>query len=261
MTEKTLGVRKLTAEYSLSRRLHRHLMSGIRRFDLIVPGDHLLIGLSGGKDSLALLELLGEAQRRSGGRFRVEALHVRMEGVDYRSDTAYLQAMAEAAGVPLHFRTGRMEADRRPGRTPCFLCSWQRRKILFNEAQRLGCNKLALGHHQDDILRTALMNLTFTGTFSTMPARLEMRKFHLTLVRPLCMVREDDLRAWARYRQYQPLQKLCPHEATTRRTSVEGVLDAMQQLNGEARFSLWHALEKSGALVEKAGAPMEAREL
>ena len=91
--------------------LWRHFSEGVRHFRLIGEGDHILLGLSGGKDSLALLALLGQAARRSGGRWRVTALHVRIDSVRYESDTAYLEARAAAAGVPLLVETIHVEAD------------------------------------------------------------------------------------------------------------------------------------------------------
>lgn len=244
--------KKLAPEYRLAQRVRRHFMAGIRQFGLVEAGDHLLVGLSGGKDSLALLELLGEAAKRSGGRFKVSALHVRMDNIDYRSDCSYLQEQAAAVGVELHVRTGGFEPDRNEKRSPCFLCSWHRRKLLFSFAQELGCNKIALGHHQDDILRTALMNLTFAGSFGTMPARLAMRKFPVTIVRPLCLVQEADLKAWAVLRGYRPIDKVCPYDKSSNRTDIQQVFDGMEALNPEFRYNLWHALLKEGKLVDDA---------
>lgn len=242
--------RKLTPEYRLSHRVREAMMKGIRRYELVEKGDHILLGLSGGKDSLALLELLGEAAQRSGERFRVTALHVRMTNIDYESDTSYLEAQCAAVGVPLLVHEAAFEADRNARRTPCFLCSWTRRKVLFDVAQRLGCNKVALGHHQDDILRTALMNLTFAGSFATMPVRLALQKMPLTIIRPLCLVHEADLRDYAALCGFQPLKKVCPHDGASNRTAIASVMEAMEHLNAEARYSLWHALEKAGRLVE-----------
>lgn len=244
--------RKLTPSYKAEQRIRRAFSTGIRSFNLIEQGDHILLGLSGGKDSLALLHLLSDAMRRSGGKFQVSALHVRMDNINYRTDCTYLQEQADMAGVPLYIGNGRFDPDRNERRSPCFLCSWHRRKLLFAKARELGCNKIALGHHQDDILRTALMNLTFSGSFSTMPARLSMRKFAMTIIRPLCMVHEADLKIWADANGYRPIEKECPYDKASNRTTIGRVFEEMEALNVEARYSLWHALIKSGKLIDEA---------
>ncbi len=242
--------RKLSEQYKVEKRVRRCFAKAIRQFGLIEAGDHILIGLSGGKDSLAMLELLGDAMKRSQEPFRVSALHVRVSGVDYRTDTAYLHGMAAAYGIPFYVKTADFLADRNAKRTPCFLCSWHRRKQLFALAQELGCNKIALGHHQDDLLNTALMNLTYSGSFATMPAFLRFRKMPLAVIRPLCLNSEADLRLWAEHRAYKPIEKSCPYERVSVRTSIAAVYDSMAALNPEARQSLWHALQKEGKLVE-----------
>jgi tRNA(Ile)-lysidine synthase TilS/MesJ len=142
------------------------------------------------------------------------------------------------------------EADRNERRTPCFLCSWNRRKTLFEVAQELGCNKIALGHHQDDILHTALMNLSYAGSFSTMPCYLKMQKMPLAIIRPLCMVKESLLKEWAKESEYQPLIKLCPHERASKRTEIACLFEQMEKQNPEFRANLWNALLKDGKLVE-----------
>ena len=241
---------KLTEEYRLAERVRRRLREGIKAFGLIEPDDHILIGVSGGKDSLALLELLGEVARHSNHKFHLSALHVRMENVGYAGDVRYLEEVASASGISFYVRTGSFSTDRESGRSPCFLCSWNRRKIMFETARELGCNKIALGHHQDDILHTALMNLMFSGSFSTMPVRLRMRKFPITLIRPLCKEHEEVLRAWAGLRMYRPLENCCPYETVSIRTSVRDEFQNMERISPEFRYHLWHALLKEGKLVE-----------
>lgn len=243
--------KKLTEEYRLGEKVRRRFRTGVKDFELIAPGDHILVGLSGGKDSMALLELLGELRRHMRESITLTALHVRMENVDYQTDSSYLAHFAEQCGAEFILRTACFEKDREEGRTPCFLCSWNRRKALFETAREKGCNKIALGHHQDDILRTAMMNLTFTGSFATMPALLKLKKMPLTIIRPLCKVEEEDLKKWSMFHQYEPLKKLCPHERESNRTNIETVMDAMKRINPEYRYHLWKALEKENKLVEK----------
>lgn len=222
-------------------------------YRLIEDGDHILVGVSGGKDSLCLLEQLARRSRIFHPSFRVTALHVRMENVSYETDTQYLQEFCDGLGVELRIVTGRFDQPRGHGRPkpPCFLCSWARRKQLFNLAQEMGCNKIALGHHQDDLIHTALMNLIYTGHFSTMPVRLQLRKMPLAIIRPLCLQAEADLKAYAALHRYPQQLKRCPYEHQTNRTAVRGFFTEMESLNADARRSIWNALECSGKLIEE----------
>ena len=147
-------------------------------------------------------------------------------------------------------RTAEQSSIKRKQKQPCFLCSWNRRKVMFNLAQELGCNKIALGHHQDDLLHTALMNLTFQAHFSTMPVRLKMRKMPLTIIRPLCLIPESEIKVWAEIQGYQKQQKLCPYETNSHRTDIKQIYDALEQLNPEVRYNIWGALEAENKLTE-----------
>ena len=183
-------------------------------------------------------------------KLTLTALHVRMANIDYESDTTYLEDFAAARGVRLIVRETSFDPSTDTRKSPCFLCSWNRRKMLFTVAQELGCHKIALGHHQDDILHTLLLNLSFQGQFGTMPARLQMRKFPMTIIRPLCMVHERDLAAWAALQGYRKQKKLCPYETDSHRSDIKQIFGQLEQLNPEARYSLWNALEQEGKLVE-----------
>ena len=236
---------------TVSERIQRRFGKASVEFRLIEDGDKILVGLSGGKDSLCLLELLAKRSRVHRPQFSVEAAHIRMENIHYETDASYLQSFCDKLGVPLHVITTRLsppttQAKKKP---MCFLCSWQRRKQLFNLAQELGCNKIALGHHQDDIIHTALMNLTFEGQFSTMPALLRMKKMPLT-IRPLCLCEEADIRIFAEQQNYRKLLKQCPYEHETNRTAIHEIFLRMQQLNKETRYSIWNALKAAGKLTE-----------
>ena len=244
----------------LEKRLNERFVKAMATYHLIEDDDHILVGLSGGKDSLLLLELLAKRTKIDHPRFSVEALHVRMENIHYATDTSYLQQFCDDLGVKLHVRTTRFEMgeetiknarDARRQKQPCFLCSWMRRKEMFNLAQELGCNKIALGHHQDDIIHTALMNLTFQGRFDTMPARLKMKKMPLEIIRPLCMIEEQDIKAYAELQGYQKQQKLCPYETDSHRTDIKRLYNDIEQLNPEARYSIWRALNTDNKLIEE----------
>ena len=272
----------------LEKRLNERFVKAMATYHLIEDDDRILVGLSGGKDSLLLLQLLAKRAKILNPRFSVEALHVRMENIHYETDTSYLHSFCDTLGIPLHVRTTSFEVESvetvepvepvesvepvepvepveytavpqqspatarlRKQKQPCFLCSWMRRKEMFNLAQELGCNKIALGHHQDDILHTALMNLTFQGRFGTMPARLKMRKLPLTIIRPLCMIEEKDIKSYAALQGYQKQQKLCPYETDSHRSDIRRLYEDIERMNPEARYSIWGALAADNKLIEE----------
>ena len=244
--------------HRLWHRLNERFVKAMATYHLIEDDDHILVGLSGGKDSLLLTELLAERAKILHPRFKVEALHVRMENIHYETDTSYLQQFCDDLGVTLHVRTTRFEVEvtetterLRKQKQPCFLCSWNRRKIMFNLAQEMGCNKIALGHHQDDLIHTALMNLTYQARFATMPVSLKMRKMPLTIIRPLCLIPETDIKIWAEMQGYQKQQKLCPYETNSHRTDIKQLYDALEQMNPEVRYNIWGALEADNKLMEE----------
>ena len=235
--------------------LRQHLQSqlnrAMRNYHLIDDGDYILIALSGGKDSLCLLDLLAMRQRIFMPRFKIEAVHVRMENIAYETDTRYLEEFCRQRNVNLHVVNTSFDASTDKRKSPCFLCSWNRRKQMFNLAQEIGCNKIALGHHMDDLIHTALMNECFQGRFDTMPVFLQMKKMPLAIVRPLCLCHESDIKAYAEQEGYQKQRKLCPYEKDSYRTDIQQIFQQMESLNPEARYSIWNALEREGKLVEK----------
>lgn len=241
---------QLTEQKRLKRRIVGRFYKALSQYELIDDGDNILVGLSGGKDSLCLLELMAERARIQRPDFKVEAVHVRMENIKYESDTRYLQDFADNLNVPLHIVTTRFDFSEDCRKPACFLCSWHRRKQIFNLAQELGCNKIALGHHMDDIIHTVLMNQFFQGHFSTMPVKLKMRKMPLTIIRPLCLENEIDIRRYAEIQGYEKQLKLCPYETDSHRADVRRIFEEAERMNPEARYSIWSALEAEGKLTE-----------
>ena len=224
------------------RRIQKCFNKGVVQYGLIEDGDKILVGLSGGKDSLALLELLALRSRIYKPKFSVVAAHVVMKNISYESDMDYLRSYAESLGVPFICYETSFDPSTDTRKSPCFLCSWNRRKALFTVAKEQGCNKIALGHHMDDILETLLMNMTFQGAFSTMPPKLVMRKFDMTIIRPMCLVHEADLLQMAAYRGYKKQIKNCPYEKDSNRSSIKEVFHTLEKLNPEARYSLWGSM-------------------
>ena len=233
---------KQTEEDKTLYRINKRFLKGITDYGLISDGDKILVGLSGGKDSMALLELLAMRSRIFKPRFTVMAVHVEMSNIEYKSDTTYLREFAESLGVEFLTYTTSFDPTTDTRKSPCFLCSWNRRKALFTVAKEYGCNKIALGHHNDDILETLLMNMTFQGAISTMPPRLVMRKFDMTIIRPMCLIHESDLVEMARIRGYRKQIKNCPYEKDSHRSDMKEVLRRLQEMNPEARYSLWSSM-------------------
>lgn len=233
---------QFTEEQKIIRRIERRFNKGVVEYGLIEENDKILIGLSGGKDSLALVELLGKRAQIYKPRFSVIAVHIVMTNIPYKSDSEYLRSHCEAHGVSyLEYETS-FDPTTDTRKSPCFLCSWNRRKALFTVAKEHGCNKIALGHHMDDILETLLMNLTYQGAFSTMPPRLVMRKFDMTIIRPMCMIHEADLIDLSTIHQYRKQVKNCPYESQSSRSEMKGVLRKLEAMNPEARYSLWGSM-------------------
>ena len=221
---------QFTEEEKMLRRIDKRFSKGVVEYGLIEDGDKILIGLSGGKDSLALVELLARRVRVYKPRFSVVAVHVVMKNIPYQSDVDYLREYVESWGVPFVLFETEFDATTDTRKSPCFLCSWNRRKALFTVAKEQGCNKIALGHHMDDILETLLMNITYQGAFSSMPPRLVMKKFDMTIIRPMCLVHEADL------------MENCPYESQSSRSAMKGILKQLEEMNPEARYSLWGSM-------------------
>ena len=248
-TPEQIALIKLRAR--ITKRFHKACAD----YGLIADGDHILIGLSGGKDSLALVELLGKRAQIHVPQFKVTAVHVRVKERDYHSDVRYLEDFCARVRVPLIVRDTSI-GDQTPEmkeKDPCFLCSWYRRKVLFEVAQELGCNKIALGHHKDDIVETLLMNLIFQGSISTIPPLLQMEKMPIEMIRPLCLIEEEEIAQYAQLCDFEKQIKLCPLEKVSSRAQIKELVKQLERLNPNVRESIWGAMEniKTGYLPRK----------
>lgn len=223
-------------------KVFRKFRKTIETYGLLSDGDRILVGLSGGKDSLALLEMLGRKKLSPNPSFSLVALHVSMENIPYRTDVDYLRQFAEKCGAEFVHVTTSFDPSTDKRKSPCFLCSWNRRKMMFTIAKEMKCNKIALGHHLDDVLQTLLMNLTFQGSFGTMPPLLKMSKFDMTIIRPMSQIDEEDIKKMALLHDYQKQEKNCPYEEDSHRSEMKELLTRLKEMNPNAANSMWNAM-------------------
>lgn len=239
----TKEIEELTKEQERSIfKTHQKAQRCMKNYALVEDGDKILIGLSGGKDSLALVEILGERMKIYKPKFSLLAAHITVSNIEYQSDLEYLERYAAQFNIPFVHKVTSFEDSTDKRKSPCFLCSWNRRKALFEVAKEQGCNKIALGHHQDDMLETLLMNMTFQGAICSMPPKLKMNKFDMTIIRPLGLNSEQEMIELAAIRQFPKQIKNCPFEKDSHRSEMKAVLRTLEEMNPNARHSLWKSM-------------------
>ena len=227
-------------------RLARAMGKAIGDFGLIEPGDHILVAISGGKDSYALLDLLWQLRSKAPIDFRLTAVH--LDQVQPGYDGAPLRAWLERFGAPFEIvreDTYTTVIDQTaPGKPYCAVCSRMRRGILYTTAARLGCTKIALGHHREDTLETLLMNLFFGGKLQAMPARYTTDDGRFEVIRPLIRCAEADLIEHAAWAGYPILPcNLCGSQSGLQREKMRELLASLERDNPRIRTSMLAALE------------------
>jgi tRNA 2-thiocytidine biosynthesis protein TtcA len=199
-------------ESALEKRLARKATKAIVDFDMIEDGDRVMVGLSGGKDSWALMQLLDALRRRAPIEFSVIAVNVDSGYVDYKHET--IARTCEARGWEYrieHTKIGEIIDDKLDETaTPCSLCARLRRGVLYRIASELGATKIALGHHADDFIETLLLNLFFSGSLKAMPARLLSDDRQHVVVRPLVYVSEEEAREYTEQAGLPVIGCCCP---------------------------------------------------
>jgi tRNA 2-thiocytidine biosynthesis protein TtcA len=196
----------------LTRLLLRKMGQAMADFSMIADGDRIMVCVSGGKDSYAMLDLMVDLQRRAPIRFEIIAVNVDQGWPGYRTDliAAHLAALGVEHRMVFDDFATVVEANVRAGKTPCSLCSRLRRGLLYNLAVELGCHKIALGHHMDDLIETLVLNMFYSGKLASMPAVLRADDGRNTVIRPLCYVPEELLVEYASVRQFPLVSCGCP---------------------------------------------------
>lgn len=227
----------------LDTRITRLFHKGCQQYSLLEDGDRILVALSGGKDSLELLRLMAAQSRLFKPQIVVEAAHVIMDNIPYETDRSYIEDFCQREGVKLHVIHSSFDQSTDTRKTKCFLCSWNRRKTLFKFATEHSFNKIAFGHHQDDILVTLLMNQIFEGSIQTMPPILKLEHYPISIIRPMCLIPESLIRQVAEQLSFYKQKKLCPYDTATNRATISALFQQIEKINPEARYSLWNAMK------------------
>jgi tRNA 2-thiocytidine biosynthesis protein TtcA len=226
-------------------RLYRQVKETCERYQLLAPGDRVLVAMSGGKDSYTMFELLTRLVPRL--PFEVELVAVHLDQRQPNYDGSGLRAWLEAKGWPFELLAedtySVVTAHVEEGKTYCSMCSRLRRGILYTAAERLGCNKLALGHHRDDSLETFLLNLFYSGKLQAMPARYRTDDDRFDVIRPLIECAEDDIAAFAAQQAFPIIPcNLCGSQDGLRRDAMTKLLDQLEQDNPHVRAVMLNAL-------------------
>ena len=230
----------------LEKRLCRQVGQAIADFNMIEEGDRVMVCLSGGKDSYGLLDVLMKLQARAPVRFELVAVNLDQKQPGFPAEVLpnYLQQL----GIEHHIETqdtySIVKAKIPEGKTTCSLCSRLRRGILYRVARELRCNKIALGHHRDDMLQTFFLNMFFGGKLKGMPPKLASDNGEFIVIRPLAYVDERDLVAWAEHRRFPIIPcNLCGSQDNLQRQQVGEMLRQWQRQHPGRIESMFTALQ------------------
>ena len=223
--------------------LNRFVGKALHRYQMISDGDRIIVGVSGGADSLTLLWMLNERLKRVPINYELFAVYIDPgyegsfgESLEWYGDKLGFPIRAEYTdyGVLAHSSENR--------ENPCFLCSRLRRKRLFEIADELGCNKLALGHNKDDIIETLFMNICYAGEISTMVPSQAFFQGKFTVIRPLAFADEQLIRKFARDQKFPEFINPCPSAGTSKRQEVKTLLQQLYRANKKVKGNIFRAM-------------------
>ena len=201
--------------------LWANFIKAIKEYKLINNGDKIAVCISGGKDSFLLAKCMQELKRH--GKINFDVAFIVMDPGYNKKNLDLIKENAEKLNIPIHiFKSDIFETvDRISSESPCYLCARMRRGCLYNEAKNLGCNKIALGHHFDDVIETILLSIIYGGEMKTMMPKLHSTNFKgMELIRPLVYIKEQDIINWAKYSELEFLNCACKF---TEKSSIENI--------------------------------------
>ena len=242
-------------ERSIIKTYHKQLwtpfINALKQYELIAPGDKIAVCISGGKDSMLLAKLMQQLHRHSDVPFELEYLV--MDPGYAPANRAKIEENAEILGVPVTiFESDIFAVANGTEKNPCYLCARMRRGALYAKAQELGCNKIALGHHRDDVIETTVMAMFYGAQLQGLMPKLHSTNFPgMELIRPLYCVREEDVIAWAKHNELEFLQCACRfteraatagHETESKRKEVKQLIRRLRETNPDLESNIFHAI-------------------
>lgn len=251
--------RSADIEKSIRKKFHRSLWSkfakAVKTYELVKPGDSIAVCISGGKDSMLMAKLFQELKLHNKFPFEVKFL-VMDPGYSPANREIILQNL-NILGIPAHiFNSNIFESVFNVEKSPCYLCARMRRGYLYKEAKKLGCNKIALGHHFDDVIETTLMGMLFGGQVQTMMPKLHSTNHPgMELIRPMYFIREDDIKHWRDYNDLYFLQCACKFTETcttchtgegptgSKRQETKQLIRQLKETSPQVEYNIFHAME------------------
>ena len=254
MSQATAELRSDIYEQSITRRYRARLWSrfikAIKEYDLIKPNDKICVCISGGKDSMLLAKLFQQLKKHTDFEFDVE--YVVMNPGYNKVNLDLIKHSLDTLGIPAKIvDTDIFKIANSQNKSPCFLCAKMRRGALYNIAKDLGCNKIALGHHYDDVIETTLMNLLNSGSFQTMLPKLHSTNFEgMELIRPMYFIRERDINAWKNYHNLQFILCACRFtegqardEINSQRAATKKLIRSLLAYNPQVEKNIFKSAE------------------
>lgn len=245
------------AERSLQKKFRKTIWNrftkAINEYHLIEPNDKIAVCISGGKDSMLMAKLIQMLHRHS--KFPFEAVYLVMDPGYSPENRDIIEKNARMLSIPITvFESDIFDSVYNIEKSPCYLCARMRRGYLYKEAQKLGCNKIALGHHYDDVIETILMGMLYGGQIQTMMPKLKSTNHEgMQLIRPLYMVREDDIKHWRDYNDLYFIQCACkftdtcstcsPDHPVSKRIEIKNLIRDMKETNPQVEQNIFKSVE------------------
>ena len=231
----------------------RAFTRALNTYDLIQEGDKIAVCISGGKDSMLMAKLFQELKKH--GKFQFETVFLVMNPGYNADNWKIIQDNAKLLGIPLTvFESDIFDTVATIEQNPCYLCARMRRGHLYAQAKALGCNKIALGHHFDDVIETILMGMLYSGKVETMMPKLHSKNFEgMELIRPMYLIREDDIKAWRDYNDLHFIQCACKftdtcttcnnNENRSKRVEIKELIKTLKQVNPFVESNIFRSVE------------------